>query len=105
MKGEIMKRSIALFLTAAALAAQGAAMLECGGLVTEKSAGWRFEASDAKGGQAFNPLEGWYPDKGGKLVSPRIAIPKAGAYYKLSFSGSAPVRSYETVAFSTRLGI
>ena len=29
-----------------ALAAQGAAMLECSGLVTEKVAGWRFEASE-----------------------------------------------------------
>ena len=26
--------------------ARGAAMLECGGLVTEKVAGWRFEASE-----------------------------------------------------------
>ena len=88
----------------AAIAAQGAAMLECGGLVTGKTAGWRFEASGAKGGQTFNPLEGWYPDKGGKLVSPRIAIPKAGAYYKLLFTGSAPVRSYETVAFYDAAG-
>lgn len=29
-----------------AFAAQGAAMLECCGLVTEKVAGWRFEASE-----------------------------------------------------------
>ena len=51
-----------------AIVAHGAALLEADGLVTEKSAGWRFEASGAKGGAAFNPLEGWYPDKGGKLV-------------------------------------
>ena len=88
----------------AAFAVQGGAMLECSGLVTEKTPGWRFEASDAKGGQAFNPLEGWYPDKGGKLISPRIAIPKTGAYYKLSFTGFAPVRSYETVAFYDAAG-
>ena len=87
-----------------AIVAHGAALLEADGLVTEKSAGWRFEASGAKGGAAFNPLEGWYPDKGGKLVSPRIAIPKAGAYYKLSFTGSAPVRSYETVALYDAAG-
>jgi len=88
----------------AAIAAQGAALLECSGLVTEKVAGWRFEASGAKGGQTFNPLEGWYPDKGGKLISPRVAIPKTGAYYKLSFTGFAPVRSYETVAFYDAAG-
>ena len=91
-------------VAAMAIVAHGAALLEADGLVTEKSAGWRFEASGAKGGAAFNPLEGWYPDKGGKLVSPRIAIPKAGAYYKLSFTGSAPVRSYETVAFYDAAG-
>ena len=76
-----------------------AATFECAGLVTEKAAGWRFEASGANGGQAFNPLEGWYPDKGGKLVSPRIAVPAAGAYYSLSFRAFAPERSYEAVAF------
>ena len=92
------------FLAAMAIVAHGAALLEADGLVTEKSAGWRFEASGAKGGAAFNPLEGWFPDKGGKLVSPRIDIPKAGAYYKLSFTGSAPVRSYETVAFYDAAG-
>ena len=74
-------------------------LLECPGLVTDKTPDWRFEASAAKGGETFNPLEGWYPDKGGKLVSPRIALPKANAYYRLSFTASAPVRSYEAVAF------
>ena len=49
-------------------AAHGAALLEADGLVTEKSAGWRFEASGAKGGAAFNPLEGWYPDKGAAVA-------------------------------------
>ena len=94
-----------VFLSAfAACAAHGAVLMECGGLVTGDTEGWRFEASDAKGGAAFNPFEGWYPDKGGKLVSPRIAIPKAGAYYKLSFTGSAPVRSYATVAFYDAAG-
>ena len=46
MKGEAMKMSIALDLAVAVFAAQGAAMMECGGLVTEKVAGWRFEASE-----------------------------------------------------------
>ncbi len=74
---EILCAAVAALMT---VSADAAAMLEEKGLVTEKSAGWRFEASGAKGGAAFNPLEGWYPDKGGKLVSPRIAIPKTGAY-------------------------
>ena len=98
--GTILAAAVAV----AAFTAHGAAMLECDGLVTEKAAGWRFEASDANGGQTFNPLEGWYPDKGGKLISPRIAIPKTGAYYKLSFKGFAPIRSYEAVAFYDAAG-
>ncbi len=77
---------------------------ESAGLVTEKTLGWRFEASGGNGGQTFNPLEGWYPDKGGKLISPRIAIPKAGAYYKVSFTASAPERSFECVAFYDAAG-
>ncbi|MBP5791399.1 MAG: glycoside hydrolase family 3 C-terminal domain-containing protein, partial [Kiritimatiellae bacterium] len=99
LRGTILAAGAAM-----AIAAHGAAMLDAEGRVTEKTPGWRFEASGAKGGAAFNPLEGWYPDKGGKLVSPRIAIPKAGAYYKLSFTGSAPVRSYEAVAFYDAAG-
>ena len=88
-------------MTAVAMtvAAHGAVFFSADGLVTDKTPGWRFEASAAKGGETFNPLEGWYPDKGGKLVSPRIPLPKANAYYRLSFTASAPVRSYEAVAF------
>ncbi|MBQ6248007.1 MAG: hypothetical protein IJK04_14135 [Kiritimatiellae bacterium] len=88
-------------MTAVAMtvAAHGAAFFSADGLVTDKTPGWRFEASGAKGGETFHPLEGWYPDKGGKLVSPRIPLPKANAYYRLSFTASAPVRSYEAVAF------
>lgn len=87
-----------------ALSAAAEPLLQAGGLVTDKTPGWRFVASAAKGGETFNPLEGWYPDKGGKLVSPRIALPKANAYYRLSFTASAPVRSYETVAFYNEAG-
>ena len=42
-----------ILVAAAAFTAQGAAMLECSGLVTEKVAGWRFEASGVKGGAAM----------------------------------------------------
>ena len=88
-------------MTAVAMtvAAHGAVFFSADGLVTDKTPGWRFEAAGAKGGETFNPLEGWYPDKGGKLVSPRIILPKAGAYYRLSFTVSAPVSAYEAVAF------
>ena len=93
-----------LMFAIAAGACMGSALcaggiFESGGLVTGKSAGWQFQVPGGNGGYTFNPLEGWYPDKGGKLVSPRIAIPKTSAYYKLSFTAYAPERSFEAVAF------
>lgn len=101
-----MKRNLVccLVLLAARLAlaageAVPAVLHERAGLISEKSPGWRFEASGAKDGKTFNPLEGWYPDKGGKLISPRIGIPAANAYYRLSFFAFAAERSFEAVAF------
>ena len=93
-------------MTAVAMtvAAHGAVFFSADGLVTDKTPGWRFEASGAKGGETFNPLEGWYPDKGGKLVSPRILLPTANAYYRISFTASAPERAYEAVAFYDATG-
>ena len=55
-------KALLVIASALTVAAHGAALLEADGLVTEKSAGWRFEASGAKGDAAFNPLEGLYPD-------------------------------------------
>ena len=48
MCGTILAAGTALYAWAhqASVVAQGAAMMECGGLVTEKVAGWRFEASE-----------------------------------------------------------
>ena len=94
-----MKKLIVASIFAAAAVAASASLLDFRGMVTDKSDGWRFQSSGGNGGSSFNPLEGWYPDKGGKLISPRIAIPKTGAYYKLSFTGFAPERAFEAVAF------
>ena len=94
-----MKKLIVASIFAAAAVAASAALLDFRGMVTDKSDGWRFQSSGGNGVSSFNPLEGWYPDKGGKLISPRIAIPKTGAYYKLSFTGFAPERAFEAVAF------
>ena len=90
---------------AMAVAVRGAALFSADGLVSDKTPGWRFEASGAKGGKSFNPLEGWYPDKGGKLISPRIPIPTANAYYRISFTASAPERAYEAIAFYDAAGV
>lgn len=75
-----------------------AALLTCGGAVTDKTPGWRFEASTAKGGVYFNALEGYYPDKGGKLVSARVKV-TGGRYYRLTFDARANERGYEAVNF------
>ncbi len=77
-------------------------VFHCAGDVTDAAPGWRFETPDARGGFTFNPMEGWYPDKGGKLVSEKFALhkPKDGqAYYRLTFSARAPERAYECIAF------
>ena len=73
--------------------------LENAGPVVDKVNGWKAALPVSKSGKSFNPLEGWYPSKGGKIVSSRVFIPDAGSYYRLSYTAFAPVRSYEAVAF------
>ncbi|MBR1922025.1 MAG: hypothetical protein IJ829_08545, partial [Kiritimatiellae bacterium] len=94
-----MKSFAVLAAALVAASVEGGALYECRGPVAEQSTGWRFQASAAGGGIAYNPLEGWYPDKGGKLVSPRIPVPRTNAHYRLSFTAFAPRRAYEAVAF------
>lgn len=45
-KTDYMRTMCGTILAVMALAAHGVALLEANGLVTEKSAGWRFEASE-----------------------------------------------------------
>ena len=59
MRSNMQKKTMCgTFLAAMAIVAHGAALLEADGLVTEKSAGWRFEASGAKGGAAKSDKNG-----------------------------------------------
>ena len=70
------------------------------GPVTDRTPGWTFQPSQAKGGDSFNPLEGYYPDKGGKLVSARLPLgPRTSGYYLLSFSARTPERCFEAINF------
>ena len=101
----MMNKAMATMTAVSMAVAARAAFFSADGLVTDKTPGWRFEASGAKDGRTFNPLEGWYPDKGGKLVSPRIPIPTANAYYRISFTASAPERAYEAIAFYDAAGV
>ena len=57
-KMRVLCGTISSAVAAMAIVAHGAALLEADGLVTEKSAGWRFEASGAKGGAGLRRLGG-----------------------------------------------
>lgn len=47
MRSNMQKKTMCgTFLAAMAIVAHGATMLEANGLVTEKTPGWRFEASE-----------------------------------------------------------
>lgn len=72
------------------------------GPLTDKLPGWKFVPSDPKDGMTYNPFEGYYPDKGGKLISPRITLDaedhKPG-YYRITFEAEAPQRAYQGINF------
>ena len=76
----------------------GKVIFTTSGQISGKGDGWRFESSAASGGIAFNPFEGYYPDKGGKLIAPKIPV-VGGQYYRLRFSAKTPERSFEAVNF------
>lgn len=89
------------------IAADSQPVASYGGVISEKTEGWKFAVSDGAWGFTFNPLEGWYPDKGGKLISPRIKLPKAAdgqEYYRITFDGSAKERAFEAIAFYDKDG-
>ena len=104
-----MANSFAIPLVVAANLAVSAAgaepLLSVPGPISRSREGWTFVPSKPNAdGATFNEFEGFYPNKGGKLQSPRIVLPRAGAYYRISFTASASVRSYEAVAFFNEAG-
>lgn len=51
-------------------------------------------------GMVYNPFEGVFPDKGGRLVSPPIALTQPadeGGYYRLTFSAESAQRAFQGV--------
>ena len=72
------------------------------GVVSPKTEGWTFKASDAKDGMVYNPFEGTFPDKGGQLFSPEIALPQSaaeGGYYRFAFTAESEDRAFEGVNY------
>jgi len=76
---------------------------EIKGLLSQDTPAWKFIASDPKDGHAFNPAEGFYPDKGGKLEGPIIKI-EPDCFYKFSFTMVSTVRSHWGVTWYDKEG-
>ncbi len=58
---------------------------------------WRFQEAQSDGELVYIPFEGYYKDKGGRLISPVIQLdkePDEFAFYLLEFTGRAPERCY-----------
>lgn len=90
----------AAILTAAHLTA--APLASFGGPLSDKLPGWEFKPSASKNGLTYNQFEGYYPDKGGKLISRRIILdkkPGEAAYYRIKFDAEAKERAYQGVDF------
>ncbi len=79
------------------------------GAITDKTPGWTFKASKPnKKGMTYNEFEGYYPDKGGKLYSQRIVLPKAAGtpgYFRLTFEAQAKERAYQGIDFYDAAGV
>ena len=95
---------LASSLSLAICAADAEPMLSVSGPLLRSREGWSFVPSKPNAdGATFNEFEGFYPDKGGKLQSPRIPlVGKAegkGAYYRISFTAKALTRGYVCVNF------
>lgn len=85
----------AVHLTAAPLASFS-------GPLSDKLPGWEFKASAPRKGLTYNEFEGYYPDKGGKLLSRRIPLdkkPGEAAYYRIRFDAETRDRAYQGVDF------
>jgi len=73
------------------------------GNVTDKTAGWYFQPSQADNkGMSRAAFEGYYPDRGGKLYSVPVSLQKSATeagYYRLSFVGKTAGTAYAGVEF------
>ena len=71
------------------------------GKITKDSLGWEFISAE-ESSVTFNPFEGFYPNKGGKLFSPYLELDKKtdeAAYYRLSFTAETPEMAFEAIFF------
>ncbi|MEI8246090.1 MAG: hypothetical protein WCI51_09685 [Lentisphaerota bacterium] len=83
----------------------GDVLYSCPGKINDKTTGWKFIPSANPGGQAYNPAEGYYPDKGGQLLGPSVPAGRNEfEFYSLSFDAKAPADCYWGVFFNDKNG-
>lgn len=77
----------------------------CPGKISDKTNGWKFIPPANPSGKVYNKAEGYYPDKGGKLLGPSVpACKNEFQFYLLSFDAKAPKDCYWGVNFSDKDG-
>lgn len=74
-------------------------LYEYRGKIDQSCPGWEFIPSESKDGMAYNPAEGYYADKGDRLVGPVIKGVEAFEYYCLSFEAECREDCYWAVMF------
>ncbi len=98
-----MKRFFAIASAALCASLAAAPLASFPGAITDRTPGWKFAPSQPnRKGMTYNKFEGYYPDKGGKLFSPRIKLDKESgkaSYYRIVFEAEAPERSYQGINF------
>lgn len=102
----ILKTIISTALSFTAVAGfAGDVLYSCPGKISDKIDGWKFIPSANPGGQVYNQAEGYYPDKGGKLIGPSVtACKNEFQFYLLSFDAKVPNKCYWGVRFSNKDG-
>ncbi len=98
-----MSKLLATLFTVSALTVSADNLLQINGQLTDKLPGWKFKPSKPKDGMTYNEFEGYYPDKGGKLISQRLKI-EGNNYYRLRFDAQAPERAYQGADFYDQSG-
>ncbi len=79
-------------------------LYELNGEISPACDGWEFIPSEAKDGMTFNPAEGYYPDKGGKLMGPVIPGVEEFQHYSLSFEAESRDGGHWAVFFLNDAG-
>ncbi len=101
-----MAGGICACLAVAAGGGEAKPLVEYRGAISPEMA-WRFQPAKSDGELVYIPFEGYYQDKGGRLMSPMIPLDKAEdeyAFYLLDFTARTPARCYWWIEFRDPAG-